>query len=82
MTFVYQGAGKKQRAGTTDPCLTSRRCQKLACDIQWCLSRNNYNEAKCQDFVQRWEACCESVRAKAAAEKQAKSGGATPPESA
>mmetsp|Transcript_1160 Transcript_1160/g.1800 ORF Transcript_1160/g.1800 Transcript_1160/m.1800 type:complete len:82 (-) Transcript_1160:133-378(-) len=67
MPFVYQGAGKKQGESCTDPCLKSRRCQKLACDIQWCLSRSNYQQHKCKDFVERWDKCCEVERARHAA---------------
>mmetsp|Transcript_17353 Transcript_17353/g.28011 ORF Transcript_17353/g.28011 Transcript_17353/m.28011 type:complete len:80 (-) Transcript_17353:706-945(-) len=72
MVFVYQGAGKKQK-DKSDPCLNNRRCQRLACDIQWCLSRNGYQQAKCVDFVNRWEECCRLVKEKVAAEEAASS---------
>lgn len=65
MVFVYQGAGKKQREDA-DPCQKNKKCQKLACDIQWCLSRNGYQQSRCTDFVERWESCCEAVRARLA----------------
>ena len=58
MVFVYRGAGKKQRKDA-DVCQKDRRCQQLACDIQWCLSRNNYQQRKCGDFVERYNECCE-----------------------
>jgi len=71
MVFVYRGAGKKLNdasglnEGQKDP-----RCRKLACDIQWCLSRNNYKESRCADFIARWEDCTEKVNAKLRAEKK------------
>jgi len=70
MVFVYQGAGKKQKKDVEDPCLASKRCRKLACDIQWCLSRNNYQQDKCTEFVERWEDCCRREKERAAAAKQ------------
>ena len=60
MTFVYKGAGKKQRA-EAEPCQKDRGCQKIACDIQWCLSRSNYKVQKCQHIVDKYNACCERV---------------------
>ncbi|KEY71617.1 hypothetical protein S7711_08085 [Stachybotrys chartarum IBT 7711] len=35
-------------------------CHPRACAIQDCLSRNNYNEAKCQNAVKALYACCEA----------------------
>ena len=61
MVFVYQGAGKKQKPGA-DLCQLDKKCQKLACDIQWCLSRNKYNQTKCQSAIQAWNSCCEGVK--------------------
>mmetsp|Transcript_11811 Transcript_11811/g.13615 ORF Transcript_11811/g.13615 Transcript_11811/m.13615 type:complete len:83 (-) Transcript_11811:1858-2106(-) len=63
MVFVYRGAGKKQ-GKDADPCQKNQRCQKLACDIQWCLSRNNYNQKRCENQVKAWNDCCERVREK------------------
>ena len=45
MVFVYRGAGKKQRSDAA-LCQKDRKCQQKACDIQWCLSRNNYQQHK------------------------------------
>lgn len=67
-THRYQGAGKKQGQDVTDPCLLSKRCQVKACDIQWCLSRSNYQQHKCQEFIDAWNECCR----KAVAQQQAK----------
>ena len=59
MVFVYQGSGKIQKEGA-DVC--QRACKKFACDIQWCLSRNNYQQHKCENFVQKWNDCCEKAK--------------------
>ena len=61
MVFVYQGSGKIQKKGA-DVC--QRVCKKLACDIQWCLSRSNYQQHKCENFVQKWNECCERAKEK------------------
>jgi len=61
MVFVYRGAGKKQ-AEDADPCQKDKECQRKACDIQWCLSRNNYNQSRCIAHVKAWEDCCTKVR--------------------
>ena len=62
--FIYKGAGRKQRPDA-DVCQKDKRCQKLACDIQWCLSRNGYQQKRCTHAVQAWEACCRKARIKA-----------------
>ncbi|KAG2218751.1 hypothetical protein INT45_003069 [Circinella minor] len=36
-------------------------CQKLACDIQDCLSKNNYQEIKCEKVIQALRTCCEEL---------------------
>lgn len=33
-------------------------CKKYACDLQFCLSRNNYNQDKCQDIINILKECC------------------------
>ena len=60
MVFVYRGAGKKQRKGAA-VCQKDRKCQKKACDIQWCLSRNNYQQKKCEEFITAYNECCEQA---------------------
>ena len=37
----------------TDP------CQKFACELQVCLQKNNYQESKCQEAIQRLVKCCQ-----------------------
>lgn len=37
-------------------------CQKQACDIQYCLQKNNYQEAKCTREVQALVDCCRKWR--------------------
>lgn len=39
---------------------------RLACAIQDCLTRNNYNEVKCQSAVQALYKCCDAMYAQAA----------------
>lgn len=33
-------------------------CQKFACDIQTCLAKNNYQEAKCAYELRKLVECC------------------------
>ncbi|ATY63049.1 Cx9C motif-containing 4 [Cordyceps militaris] len=35
-------------------------CHPRACAIQDCLTKNNYNEARCQDVIKALYTCCES----------------------
>jgi hypothetical protein len=32
-------------------------CQKLACEIQTCLAKNDYNEKRCKGVIDAWEKC-------------------------
>lgn len=32
-------------------------CKKQACEIQNCLSKNNYDQNKCQEFVEIYNKC-------------------------
>ncbi|CAO2834779.1 uncharacterized protein LOC130809874 [Amaranthus tricolor] len=34
-------------------------CKKQACDIQACLSKNNFNPQKCIHVIQKLQNCCE-----------------------
>ncbi|OCF39245.1 hypothetical protein I317_06963 [Kwoniella heveanensis CBS 569] len=36
-------------------------CQEEACAIQSCLTRNNYNDAKCQTYVFNLYKCCSEM---------------------
>ena len=58
--FVYKGAGKKQNANA-HACQKDKVCQRLACDIQYCLARNNYQEKRCERHIEAWKKCCERV---------------------
>ncbi|KAF4594517.1 mature-T-cell-proliferation protein [Ophiocordyceps camponoti-floridani] len=42
----------------TDDVEATPPCHPRACAIQDCLSRNNYNEAKCREFVRALYKCC------------------------
>ena len=41
--FIYRGSGKKQ-SETAD--IAQKRCVKEACDIQYCLSKYQYQQHK------------------------------------
>lgn len=41
---------------------------RSACAIQDCLTRNNYNDAKCQDRVRALYACCDAMYKRGAAQ--------------
>ena len=57
--FVYTGSGKKQ-AKDADP--AQEKCKQLACNIQWCLAKNNHKQSRCQDFVKAWKDCVQKVK--------------------
>ena len=37
-------------------------CQKLACKIQTCLSRNDYNQNKCKTEMENYERCVKDYK--------------------
>lgn len=39
-------------------------CHAEACDIQFCLSKNNYQQAACQEAIQALIRCCEAAEGK------------------
>ena len=40
------------KKGSSDP------CKQEACDIQSCLKRNNFQEEKCLDTIDKLKDCC------------------------
>ena len=56
--FVYKGAGKKKSADSSEADIV---CSNLACNIQWCLAKNNHKQDKCQSFVDAWQSCMDMV---------------------
>ena len=60
--FVYQGSGKKQ---CDDAPIEQKKCKKEACNIQYCLARNNHIQKRCEDVIAVWKACCEKAKAMA-----------------
>ena len=56
--FVYKGAGKKQKDDASE---ADKVCSKLACNIQWCLAKNNHKQVLCQSFVEAWQNCVDTV---------------------
>ena len=63
--FVYQGSGKKQ---SEDAPIEQRKCKKEACNIQYCLARNNHIQKRCEDVIAVWKACCDKAKKAAAKE--------------
>ena len=39
-----------------------RWCRKEACEIQYCLARENYQEDKCRHKIEAWEKCAQQAR--------------------
>ncbi|MCL7037847.1 hypothetical protein MKW94_025051 [Papaver nudicaule] len=37
-------------------------CKKQACDIQACLTKNNFNSQRCQRVIELLESCCENCK--------------------
>ncbi|KAK6945455.1 Mature-T-Cell Proliferation I type [Dillenia turbinata] len=35
-------------------------CKKEACDIQACLTKNNFNSQRCRKVIELLQSCCES----------------------
>ena len=60
LSFVYTGAGKKQK-GNAAACQQDKICQRIACDIQYCLARWNYQEARCVREIGAYKKCCDRV---------------------
>ena len=73
MVFVYRGSGKRQVESADVPA-EQVMCKKKACAIQWCLSRNNHNQNKCEREIEEWQKCCDNVRNMKMEEAAAKAG--------
>ena len=58
--FVYTGSGKKQRKDADE---AQKVCAKFACNIQWCMAKNNHKQAACTAFVDAWQECVDKVNA-------------------
>ena len=58
-TFVYQGSGKKQNE---DAPIEQKKCKKEACNIQYCLARNNHIQKRCEDIIAIWKECCDKAK--------------------
>ncbi|CAN1143493.1 Cx9C motif-containing protein 4 [Linum perenne] len=39
-------------------------CKKEACDIQACLSKNNFLPQRCQKVIENLQSCCEKCESK------------------
>jgi hypothetical protein len=70
-TFVYQKKNRSNPRPGADAC--EIKCKKLSCDIQRCISRlpatrtrtssATVNHSKCDYAVDKYNACCERVKA-------------------
>lgn len=70
-TFVYQKKNRSTPRPGADAC--EIKCKKLSCDIQRCISRlpttrtrtssATVNHSACDYAVQKYNACCERVKA-------------------
>ena len=57
--ITHDPKGSKQsQESSTGP------CQKAACDIQACLSKNGYVEARCRNYIKMYEECIKNVNDK------------------
>lgn len=45
----------KKSNETKDP------CKKYACELQYCLQANNYNQVRCESIVNKLKQCCQST---------------------
>ncbi|KAI9234277.1 MAG: hypothetical protein BYD32DRAFT_423913 [Podila humilis] len=36
-------------------------CHKQACAIQSCLTKNNYQESRCRDVIEKLQQCCQAL---------------------
>lgn len=39
-----------------------RECKTLACAIQTCLERKNYDEKKCKSEIAEWQRCFDELK--------------------
>ncbi|CAM8937592.1 unnamed protein product [Rhodiola kirilowii] len=39
-------------------------CKKQACDIQACLTKNNFNSQRCRRVIELLQSCCEECEYK------------------
>ena len=53
---------KKKRVTAQQQDICQEKCQRYACAIQDCLSKNSYQEKRCKGAVARWKKCCEEAR--------------------
>mmetsp|Transcript_5064 Transcript_5064/g.10257 ORF Transcript_5064/g.10257 Transcript_5064/m.10257 type:complete len:80 (+) Transcript_5064:122-361(+) len=65
--FVYTGSGKKH-SENADICV--RACKKFACEMQYCLARNNHQQVKCEHFMHSWNDCCEATKRSETSQKE------------
>lgn len=37
-------------------------CQKAACEIQTCLQKNNYDQKRCEETIQKYNNCIKKYK--------------------
>ena len=57
--FVYQGSGKRH-GPDAERCQV--RCASRARDLQWCMSRRGYDQARCKGYLEAWQQCTSRCR--------------------
>ena len=57
--FVYQGSGKRH-GPDAERCQV--RCASRARDLQWCMSRRGYDQARCAGYLEAWQQCTSRCR--------------------
>jgi hypothetical protein len=79
MAFVYQR--KNVARPGADACETA--CKRHACNLQECLARlpvsassMRMDHTKCAQYMERWNVCCDAVKAAAAGKAEGGSGAA------
>jgi hypothetical protein len=65
MCFVcgeYCVRSEMEEGAQSDECL--KECKYIACHIQTCLSRYDYDEKKCSHVTKLWDDCCKKIKEK------------------
>jgi hypothetical protein len=59
---------KSDHSGEKPP--EQRWCRKEACEIQYCLARQDHQEEKCQHKIDEWKVCAGEARKRDAESRQ------------
>ncbi|KAK4526386.1 hypothetical protein GAYE_SCF23G4300 [Galdieria yellowstonensis] len=42
--------------------IAQKKCQRLACNIQDCLEKNDYQQSMCEEAIRKYKACMEAAK--------------------